>query len=82
MMAPELVDVVTAVQAQIGEQLDLLDREGGAYARACAEKTLRSPKGPAPIAPAGMHPKVREMVRALVSDEMYVRRYYAAESRS
>lgn len=81
MMPPELIDVIARVQEQIGEQLDVLEREGGEYATACAQKTLRSPRGPAPRPPAGMHPKVREMVRSLVSDEMFIRRHDQAGCR-
>lgn len=75
-MTPDLCEVLAVVQEQLGEQLEMLDREGPAYVRALVVADSRPKTRQAPHGPAGMHPKMRQMVRELVSDELAVRRYY------
>lgn len=80
MMPPELVDVIANVQEQIGEQLDMLERDGGQYARDYAQAALAPKRIQGPAAPRGWHPHIRKMVQELVSEELLVRRHQHARS--
>lgn len=78
LLAPDVLEAIGRVQEQLGEQLELLDREGGTYARSYAWASMTRPKVVGPVAPRGMHPKISSLIRELVIDELMVRRYSGA----
>ena len=74
MMSPDLVGVLARVQEELGEQLDVLEREGGAYAREYAWSCMTRPTLSGPPRPPAMRPEIGKMVRELVLDELAARR--------
>jgi hypothetical protein len=65
---------VAPVLEEIGVQLDLLDTEGGAYARAYLAHSMGN--GPRPRPPYGMHAKIAAALRDMALDQAVAVRLY------
>lgn len=74
-MTPDLAIVVERVSAELGVLIEVLEREGGAYAASYAQHVLTHRSGgPGPHPPAGMPPIAATVVREFVLDELAFRR--------
>jgi hypothetical protein len=71
-----LVDDVTG---DLGDALEVLDREGGTYARRYADWLINN--GPRPNRPAGMPVKAAELIRDLVIEAAHMRQCVPARYR-
>ena len=70
-MTPDIAAIVERVNAELGDLLEALERDGGTYAAQYAEHVLTHPTGrnrPAP--PKGMPPIAATVVREFVLDEV------------
>ena len=79
---PSTVDLFTPIAAELGEMLDVLDRDGGGYARRYLAHIREGGQGYGPRAPLGMHPLVAKAVRGVVRDHFEMARFENGKARA